>query len=90
MKTFQSLKGELLKNPEFKAEYDKLELRFTIAFQIYGARLSRGLTQTQLAKLVGTKQASIARAESGDYNPSIEFLERIAKALDVPLTLKLG
>ncbi len=49
------------------------------------ARLQEGLTQSQLAKRVGTKQPSIARLESGKTAPSLSFLNEIAKALDTYL-----
>ena len=45
-------------------------------------RIQRGLTQAQLAELVGTRQPSIARLENGNSFPSLSFLKRIADALD--------
>jgi predicted transcriptional regulator len=42
-----------------------------------------------LALKIGTKQPSIARFESGDYNPTISFLKKISKALDSKLEIKI-
>lgn len=90
MKTFNTLKNKLLQDSQVKAEYDLLAPQFAIASQIIEMRQKKGLTQTELAELVGTKQASIARLESGNYNPSLKFLEKVARALEVPLVLRLG
>lgn len=53
------------------------------------ARKSAGLTQAQLSERAGISQPNIARLESGKYNPSVEFLERIAKALGKELVITL-
>ena len=53
-----------------------------VARQIYELRTARGLTQRQLADLVGTKQPVIARLEDADYEGhSLSMLSRIADAL---------
>ncbi len=63
----------------------------TIAFElshlITQARLHAGLTQKELAESMGTTQSSIARAESGDQEPSVSFLDRVAKAAGMTLVL---
>jgi transcriptional regulator with XRE-family HTH domain len=46
-------------------------------------RDSRGLTQTQLAEMVGVRQATISRIEKGVNHASIPVAQRIATALDV-------
>lgn len=56
---------------------------------IASARKAAGLTQEDLAGILGIKQESLARAESDKYNPSVEFLERIAKALGKELVIML-
>ena len=45
------------------------------------ARLEQGITQKQLSEMTGIQQSNISRLESGNYNPTINFLKRIAKAL---------
>ena len=53
-----------------------------VAQLIYHARIKAGLTQKQLAKLVGTTQSVIARLEDADYEGhSLTMLDRIAAAL---------
>lgn len=89
MKTWQSLKSDLLSNPELKAEYDVLAPQFELAAQLIEARVKSGLTQAQLAAKVGTGQSAIARLESGGYNPTIRLLERVAAATGSKLVVRL-
>ena len=72
-------------DPEFAAAAEELEP----GYQIARLRISRGLTQTQLAKMVGTRQPSIARLENGSSVPSISFLQKVAAALDARVEVKL-
>jgi DNA-binding XRE family transcriptional regulator len=74
---------EQLQDPEFVAAAHELEPGYQIARLL----IQRGLTQTQLAEMVGTRQPSIARLENGSSVPSLSFLERIARALDARIEL---
>src|SRR4051812_33479864 len=71
---YEQVKADLLAHPQVQAAYDALET----AQQIARLRLARGLTQAELAALVGTKQPSIARLEKGETLPSLAFLTRVA------------
>ena len=56
---------------------------------IYDARTEAGLTQQQLADLIGTKQSVIARLEDADYQGhSLSMLQRIAFALGLGLEVR--
>ncbi|HEY4524046.1 MAG TPA: helix-turn-helix transcriptional regulator [Candidatus Paceibacterota bacterium] len=63
----------------------KLSDRDFVAVKLGGlitaARLHSFMSQAQLAKKISTQQPSLARAESGEVVPSVEFLYKIAKAL---------
>ncbi len=80
---------EALKDPEFKKAYDALEVEFSIIEQVIRKRLEKGLTQKQLAEKIGTKQSAIARLEGGTTNPSVAFLEKVAKALGSKLQVSI-
>ncbi|MDE7331676.1 MAG: helix-turn-helix transcriptional regulator, partial [Lachnospiraceae bacterium] len=49
--------------------------------QIIRARKEQNITQAELAKRVGTQKSNISRLESGNYNPSLDFLAKIAESL---------
>lgn len=76
------------KNPKLKEEYDKLEPEYKAIEQIIRMRKNLNLTQEQLAKLIDTRQPSIARLESGEHYPSIESLKKIAEVLGAKLDIR--
>ena len=77
-----------MKNPEFRNAYDALEPEFQIAKQVIKARIYRKLTQTQLAKRIGTKQPVISRLEGMDSMPTITLLKKVAESLGKKLVIK--
>ena len=81
MKSYQTLKKSLLKDKEIKKVYDDLEPEFRLSQMIIAKRIEKGMSQTALAKKIGTKQSAIARLESGTYNPSVTLLKKTARAL---------
>ena len=52
--------------------------REEVAQQLREVRKSQGMTQELLADRVGTKKSNISRLESGRYNPSLDFLVKVA------------
>jgi len=86
---WKEFKAELLKDAALKKEYDALETEYRLLRAIIQRRLEKGLTQEALARKVGTKQAAIARLESGRANPTIGFLKKVAEALDADLEIGL-
>lgn len=81
MMNHNDIKKLLLSDLEIQDEYDKLEPIYELTREIIRLRIEKGLTQMQLAELVGTKQSAISRLENGSCNPSIEFLSKVAHAL---------
>jgi DNA-binding XRE family transcriptional regulator len=84
-KTLKGWHAQQLKDPEFVAAANELEP----GYQIARLRIQHGLTQAQLAEMVGTRQPSIARLENGSSVPSLSFLDRIATALDARIELRV-
>ncbi len=69
-------------DPELHQMYAEAKVNAHVAQLIYDARTAAGLTQAQLAQLIGTKQSVIARLEDADYEGhSLSMLSRIAKVL---------
>jgi len=77
--------SDIKDDPEFQEALAELEP----GYQIADHRLSKGLTQAELAALAGTSQSSIARLENGSSPPSLSYLRRVAKALDATVDVKI-
>ena len=70
------------KNTELTPRYELVE-------QLKAARLALDMTQEDLAALVGTKKSNISRFESGRYNPSLDFVIKIAGSLGKQIQINL-
>ena len=81
VRTFQSRLREDMKDPEFKKYYQEERQALKLAMQIAELRERKGLSQQELAKLMGTSQQAISRIESGEYEGfTLKTLEKIAEA----------
>ena len=70
-------------HPERLASLEEERANLEIACKLYDLRDKAGLTQKELAKLVGTTPSVISRLEDADYEGhSLSMLRRIAGALD--------
>jgi DNA-binding XRE family transcriptional regulator len=86
---FKIVKADILNNEDVKREYDNLYARYQIISAIINARIELNITQQELANRVGTSKSSISRLESGNYNPSLEYLEKLARGLGKKLHIEL-
>lgn len=89
MTNFDKYLENQLKDKNFKAEFDALETQYEIITQIIAERSNQNLTQKELATRIGIRQSHISRLECGNYNPSIEFLQKVAKGLGKELHIEL-
>jgi len=87
--THHEYKAKQMLNPGFRKEYDKLQPQYELIDAVISARLEQGITQTELARRVGTKQNNISRFENGAHVPTIEFAGKIAAALGKELHIVL-
>ena len=86
---FSEVKELLMKDTEFKSEYEKLKPRYDIISQIIEERDKQNITQEELALRVGTQKSNISRLESGTYNPSLDFLIKVAQSLGKEMQIVL-
>ena len=84
------VKELLMQDKEFQTEYERLKPRYDLISQIIEARTSQNITQEELALRVGTQKSNISRLESGKYNPSLDFMTKVARSLgkEVQIILK--
>ena len=76
-----------LKNKKFKEDFDEFGLQLSVAYEIIKLRKARKMSQALLAEKIGTTQSNIARFESGGQNFSLNFLGKVAKALESELVV---
>lgn len=83
MKTNDELVAEQLReDPEFRAEWERTALARAVAVAVVRYRAARDLSQRDLARVLGMEQPQVARLESGDVNPTMETLMRVASGLN--------
>lgn len=70
--------------PPVKAEWLK-----TISEEAKLARYRHHLSQAALAKLAQTSQSEISQLETGKSNPTVEFIERVARKLGLVITVSI-
>jgi predicted transcriptional regulator len=87
--SYDDFEAELLKKPEIRREYDALKPKYAMIRSLIERRNQLQISQTQLAKLVGTKQPAISRLEKGDYNTTLRTFFKVADALDLNISLEV-
>ena len=86
--TYNDFKKIMIQDQNFVKEYEALRPKYEAIGLVIKNRLKKKMTQKDLAKKIGTKQANISRFESGNVNPSLDFLSKIAQALDMKVDIK--
>ena len=61
---------------------------FHVSLGIAALRADLEMTQTEFGQLVGVPQSTVARLESGQQNPSVGMLKRIAKATGTEVVIE--
>lgn len=91
--THEELKAKALSNAAVKAEYDALSPEFSLLREMLLARKEAGLTQVEIASLMGTKPPAITRLESslssGKHSPSLATIKKYAEAVNCHVEIKL-
>ena len=85
---YEEFEKTLLEKPEIRKEYEALKPRYDMIKSFIKRRNHLKISQTQLAKIIGTKQPAISRLEKGDYNTTLNTFFKVAEALDLDISLK--
>ncbi len=85
---FQEYLAEKLKNPKFKKYYDEYGKQLEIAYQILQLRKQKGISQSELAQKIGTRQSNVARMEAGQQNFTTDTLQKIASVFKRELKIE--
>lgn len=88
-RSFDDVKRELLSDTSVAEAVEELAPYEELSRRLIGFRIKNSLSQSELAERCGTTQSAIARLESGEHEPRLETLTKVASALGAKLTLEL-
>ena len=86
---YEEFEAELLKRPGVRREYEALKPKYDMIQSLIERRNQLRISQTQLARMVGTKQPAISRLEKGDYNTTLSTFFKVANALELDISLNV-
>jgi len=77
--------SQIENDQEYQKGLAELKSHFALGDAIIRARVRKGLSQAELAEMIGTKQANISRIESALGNPTLRLINMILQVLDLDL-----
>jgi len=81
---------EQMKDPNFAARFEKAGQAWEVAMQLAALRKESGLSQKELANLLGTSQQQISRLESPGYEGhSLSMIRRVTDALGATVRIQI-
>jgi len=87
---FDRYLDDQLKDPKFAERFQKAGEAWDVAFQIASLRNEAGMSQSELAKKVGTTQQQISRLETPSYEGhSLSMLRRVAEVLGAKVYVQI-
>jgi ribosome-binding protein aMBF1 (putative translation factor) len=85
--SWSDLRDRRLNEPGARNAYDAAALAYQLGRAVRELRESRSWSQEQLAAAAEMTQSAVARFEAGGTVPTLPVLERLARALDVELSV---
>jgi DNA-binding transcriptional regulator YiaG len=79
-KTLEQFEAELRQDGTLQKKMEEREPDYLLAREILAVRLSANMSQSALARAIGTSQSRVSKWERGEEAPRVEALRRIAKA----------
>ena len=81
-------KEKKMQDPEFVKAYEEIQPEMNVIRAMIEARTSQNLTQKELSERTGIDQSDISKIETGNANPSLSTLKRLAEGMDMILRLE--
>jgi predicted transcriptional regulator len=87
---FEEFESKLLQDSDIRKEYEGLKPKYEMIQSLIKRRNQLCMSQSQLAKVIGTRQPAISRLERGEFNNiTLSTLMKVANALDLDLDIEL-
>jgi len=80
-------KENRIKDPNFAKSYEEIQPELNVIRALIDARISKNMTQKELAEKTGIAQTEISKLENGTRNPSIKLLQRLADGMGMVLNV---
>ena len=88
MSDFRKYLEKQMDDEEFRKEWQESETEYSLIRSIAAARKSRHMTQKELAEATGIDQSDISKIETGNANPALSTLIRLAEGMGMVLHLE--
>ena len=88
MSDFRKYLEKQMDDKEFRKEWQESETEYSLIRSIIAARKSRHMTQKELAEATGIDQSDISKIETGNANPALSTLIRLAEGMGMVLHLE--
>lgn len=90
LQTHDEVLAEELRDPEFRAEWERLTLARAVGQCVLQYRAEHALSQRGLAKILGIKQPQVARLEAAMHDPSFQTLRLLADRLGMEFLVSVS
>ena len=87
--TAAEIREQDMKDLDYRREYERTKLANDVAIKVLRYRTDHGLSQRDLARVMGMQQPHIARLESGEHEPSLSTLARLSSALGLDFSIDI-
>jgi ribosome-binding protein aMBF1 (putative translation factor) len=78
-----------MRDLDYRREYERTRLANDVAAKVIAYRAKHGLSQSQLARMLGWRQPHVARLEAGDHEPSLSTLARLSSVLGLDFSVEV-
>src|SRR5258708_13907613 len=89
LRTAGEIRQEDLRDLDYRREYQRTRLANEVAIKVIQYRVTHGLSQTALSRMLGWRQPNVARLEAGEHEPSVATLSRLAHILGLGFSVEI-
>ena len=90
LQTNDEVLAEEVRDPEFRAEWDRLTLARAVSRCVMQYRQEHALSQRKLAQILGLKQPQVARIEAALHDPSFDTLRLLSNRLGLEFLVDIS
>jgi ribosome-binding protein aMBF1 (putative translation factor) len=89
LRNAEDVRAAHVQDAEYRREHERTRLANEVAIKVIQFRVANGISQAELARRLGMRQPNVARLESGDHEPSLRTLARLAEVLNQDFSVEV-